>query len=513
MAITQGVAGSGGGGGGGGAVSLAAGSVDVGAYIAGSIADGAIVTLGNLNDSAVGDANGSLNAHARQIAKLLGAGITLGAGAATIGSVGQSGAWSVGQSGAWTVTANAGSGTFPMQTAAASPGSVQLSDGAAFYVGAKTGQLPSALVGGRLDVNAGAIPGTVSANNSSVATLGGGAVFTGTGDDVSNFASIFVSVFADQASAAAGLSVQFSPDNTNWDHTRAIAVSASSGMILSVSPAAKFFRVVYTNGATPNTVFRLQTIYRAVEVTRSISVFTDVNGTLSTAAMGQRMFMDMLVQDATGNATNRIRSARDLAAAPSLGGTFPAFGNGIHDGSNWRAWAGDTTGRAKTQATGNGDTITATLTRPANTTAYAVGDEMTDTGGAILQFSGAAIGNGGTGAITSLQITNSQNAAVKATGELRLYDTTSTPATDNAAFDASDTVNDTCVAVIPFTTASDGLTGTGGNCVYAVNEIYKKYKCAGGDTKLYGRVILKTAYTSPNNSDTWKFKLGLEIDS
>jgi hypothetical protein len=159
----------GGGGGGGGAVTLAAASVSAGAYVLGSLVDGAIVTLGALGDAAVGDAAGSLNAHTRQIAKLLGAGISLGAGAAVIGAVTQSGAW--------TVTANAGSGTFGIsaaalplpagaateatlasvltgtnkipaspstdRTTAAAPFSVRLSDGAAFIstltvAGAKT---------------------------------------------------------------------------------------------------------------------------------------------------------------------------------------------------------------------------------------------------------------------------------------------------------------------------------------------------------------------------------------
>lgn len=47
-------------------------------------------------------------------------------------------------------------------TTAASPHSVRLSDGTAFYDGTKTGQLPSALVGGRLDVNAGAWLGSTA---------------------------------------------------------------------------------------------------------------------------------------------------------------------------------------------------------------------------------------------------------------------------------------------------------------------------------------------------------------
>lgn len=47
-------------------------------------------------------------------------------------------------------------------TTAASPNAVRLSDGASFYDAAKTGQLPSALVGGRLDENVGAWLGSTA---------------------------------------------------------------------------------------------------------------------------------------------------------------------------------------------------------------------------------------------------------------------------------------------------------------------------------------------------------------
>lgn len=47
-------------------------------------------------------------------------------------------------------------------TTAASPNSARLSDGAAFYDAAKTGQLPAALVGGRLDENVGAWLGSTT---------------------------------------------------------------------------------------------------------------------------------------------------------------------------------------------------------------------------------------------------------------------------------------------------------------------------------------------------------------
>lgn len=105
------------------------------------------------------------------------------------------------------------------------------------------------------------IHSTVSTANSSVATLGIGAIFTGTAEDISNYAAVRVSVFANQASAANGLSIQQSSDGTNWDFADAYTVAASTQCLIGVPPYAKFIRIVYTNGGVANTVFRLQTVF------------------------------------------------------------------------------------------------------------------------------------------------------------------------------------------------------------------------------------------------------------
>lgn len=104
--------------------------------------------------------------------------------------------------------------------------------------------------------------GTVSTANSSAVALGGGAAFTGTGEDVKNYNWIQVNVFADQASATNGLSLQYSSDNTNWDSNDTYTIAASTGKLFSVQAGARYFRIVYTNGATPQGVFRLQTLYK-----------------------------------------------------------------------------------------------------------------------------------------------------------------------------------------------------------------------------------------------------------
>lgn len=113
-----------------------------------------------------------------------------------------------------------------------------------------------------LPVNIVSAVSTVSVVNSTTAVLAAAAVFTGTSEDVSRFASIQVAVFASHASATDGLSVQQSTNGTDWDFSDVYTVQAAAGgRVFGFQPVARFFRIVYTNGATLQTAFRLQTVY------------------------------------------------------------------------------------------------------------------------------------------------------------------------------------------------------------------------------------------------------------
>ena len=100
----------------------------------------------------------------------------------------------------------------------------------------------------------------VDAGNSTTTPLGGGAAFTGTGVDMLQYQTVVCTIFADQASATDGMTFQFSTDNSNWDDVYSFTMAASETRRFQFPITAQYFRVVYTNGATPQTVFRLQTI-------------------------------------------------------------------------------------------------------------------------------------------------------------------------------------------------------------------------------------------------------------
>lgn len=122
----------------------------------------------------------------------------------------------------------------------------------------------------------------IDPNNTSIIPLGAGGVFTGVWTNALRYSQIQVLVFADVPSAANGLLVQFSTDGTNVDHTHAYIVNANVGETIQVHVHAPWFRIVYTNGATPQTQLRLQTILRPlaghgtiVEVDDFITTYDD----------------------------------------------------------------------------------------------------------------------------------------------------------------------------------------------------------------------------------------------
>jgi len=102
--------------------------------------------------------------------------------------------------------------------------------------------------------------GTVSPGNSTTAALGADAIFTGAAEDITHYSSISLTYAADVAAAASGLSMEFSPDGTNWDRKLIGSLAAETKQTHGLKVINNFFRVVYTNGSVAQTAFRLQVI-------------------------------------------------------------------------------------------------------------------------------------------------------------------------------------------------------------------------------------------------------------
>lgn len=111
--------------------------------------------------------------------------------------------------------------------------------------------------------------GLVDSGNSSTIALGANATFTGSSIEIKDYAAINVAAFSDVSSAADGLKMQFSPDGTNWDHEHAFSVTGNIGVSYAQAAELRYFRIVYVNGATPQSFFRLTTILKSTTVSPS----------------------------------------------------------------------------------------------------------------------------------------------------------------------------------------------------------------------------------------------------
>lgn len=210
----------------------------------------------------------------------------------------------------------------------------------------------------------------ISTDNSTTTPLGISGNYTGTGEDVSQCATVTVIIDSSHDSATDGMTFEWSPDNTNWDEAHLFTYTAADGgRHFQLPVVAQYFRINYTNGGTAQTTFRVQTILHSRYVGTTIhrlgdAVDPDRSATVVKAAVvaqaaGAGDFVPIQAT-ATGNlktSLEEIDAALTLTLAngmanptPLLVGSFNVGYNGatwdrlISGGTNADAVAVDTTG-------------------------------------------------------------------------------------------------------------------------------------------------------------------------
>lgn len=140
----------------------------------------------------------------------------------------------------------------------------------------------------------------ISSGNSSSTVLAGDAVFTGDWEEVYKFSEITILVSTSHASAADGLTFEFSTDGTNIDRKKTVSVS-TSGTVHTLVVISRYFRVTYTNGSTLQTAFRLQTIYHP---NKSKELTSTLDQTLTTDSDVQNVRSIIAAQKSDGTFSN-----------------------------------------------------------------------------------------------------------------------------------------------------------------------------------------------------------------
>lgn len=231
----------------------------------------------------------------------------------------------------------------------------------------------------------------VSTNNSTATPLGIDAVYTGTSEDVSAYATILISVLADQDSATGGLSIQFSTDDSNWDFVQTHSIEANTAHTVLIPIQAQYFRIVYTNGGTGQSSFEIQTILQGkapsphlesldgdvqdehiVQTTRSVlsgkDYATSLYQNISSFAMssGANAIVTLL-GDVAGTPAEMLATQADNLTNASNGLITTSLGY-VFDGSTWDRQRGDATNGMLVNLGSNNDvTVTGSVTANAGT--------------------------------------------------------------------------------------------------------------------------------------------------
>jgi hypothetical protein len=147
-------------------------------------------------------------------------------------------------------------------------------------------------------------------------------------------------------------------------------------------------------------------------------------------------------------------------------------------------------------------TVKVDVTRPADTTAYAAGDAMSNsttaptTGG--FTITDAARKSGGSGLITDVCVASSNDPGTRLNGEIYFWDQSVTNINDNAAFQVTDAEIKNCLGVVPFS-----LYDAGNNHYAHITGLNILFTCV-GSANLRFLIRVRAAYT-PANAEVLSF--------
>ena len=141
---------------------------------------------------------------------------------------------------------------------------------------------------------------------------------------------------------------------------------------------------------------------------------------------------------------------------------------------------------------GKGHTTGVSVTRPADTTAYAPGDVVGTAVTGTLIIPNASFGEFDAGIIQQAVVVSSAAVGTSPDLELWLFDSTVAAIADNAAWAPTDAEMLTLVGIVEFPTADWKLASTSAVCV--ADNISLPFNTKKGTSKLYGVLVVRNAY-------------------
>lgn len=201
----------------------------------------------------------------------------------------------------------------------------------------------------------------------------------------------------------------------------------------------------------------------------------------------------------------------------------PTGGSGPMMSAEQRTEAGQNVLRQTVESCPPRKLVSASVTRPADTTVYAAGDALTNSTSApvVITLANSGRFNAGGGTIVAAWLLDSANQATKPDLELWIFNASPTPDNDNAVFTPSDSELATLVGIIEFrgvtkSYVGDATAGAGGNVMIpgtqagtAVPALSIPFVCGAALTALYGLFVVRNGYT-PVSAEIFTVILSVE---
>lgn len=160
--------------------------------------------------------------------------------------------------------------------------------------------------------------GFIDSGNTTGTLLGANGVYTGDAFNVTEYAAINVNVVSNVPSATNGVKVEFSGDGVNWVHSHSTTYSGGSGVGYIFNCEWQFARVVYTNGATAQGSFLLQTIFKLKPVKQSLyTIDQTVSGNMF-AELGKNVIIGKTTGGGGGFVDVKVNPSGALTVEASL---------------------------------------------------------------------------------------------------------------------------------------------------------------------------------------------------
>lgn len=193
----------------------------------------------------------------------------------------------------------------------------------------------------------------------------------------------------------------------------------------------------------------------------------DTNPVVATDQIGGTVhYQRMKMSDGTADSVVHLNVVAEDAA--SAGGEAGILAMGVRKDA-FASLAGtdgdfvypiyDSTGKQWVHPIGDSVTLTTDVTRAANTTTYAINDNVGSTPSGGYTITGAARVSGGSGIITDIWFTFEEDAATPLQLEMQIFDSSFTEVADNAAYVVSDAEAKTQIAAIAAALSDNGNQG------------------------------------------------------